>query len=104
MDETFADASRRRVVALQAGDEQTLETWRSLIDVSKTGFNRAYARLGVLLTDDDLAGESLYNDLLAGVAADLEAAGIAVVDDGALVVFVPGDEAPLIVRKTDEGR
>ena len=103
MDETFADASRRRVVALQAGDEQTLETWRSLIEVSKAGFNRAYARLGVLLTDDDLAGESLYNDLLAGVAADLEAAGIAVVDDGALVVFVPGDEAPLIVRKTDGG-
>ena len=102
-DETFADASRRRVVALQAGDEQTLETWRSLIEVSKAGFNRAYARLGVLLTDDDLAGESLYNDLLAGVAADLEAAGIAVVDDGALVVFVPGDEAPLIVRKTDGG-
>ncbi|HVK44799.1 MAG TPA: arginine--tRNA ligase [Micropruina sp.] len=102
-DETFADASRRRVVALQAGDEQTLETWRSLIEVSKAGFNRAYARLGVLLTDDDLAGESLYNDLLASVAADLEAAGIAVVDDGALVVFVPGDEAPLIVRKTDGG-
>ncbi len=102
-DEQFADAARRRVVALQGGDEQTLAIWRSLIEVSKAGFNAAYARLGVLLTDDDLAGESLYNDMLAGVAADLAASGIAVVDDGALVVFVPGDDAPLIVRKTDGG-
>ena len=102
-DEQFADAARRRVVALQGGDEQTLAIWRSLIEVSKVGFNTAYARLGVLLTDDDLAGESIYNDMLAGVAADLAASGIAVVDDGALVVFVPGDDAPLIVRKTDGG-
>ena len=102
-DDDFADAARRRVVALQAGDEQTLAIWRSLIEVSKVGFNTAYARLGVLLTDDDLAGESLYNPMLPAVAADLENAGIAVVDDGALVVFVPGDEAPLIVRKSDGG-
>ena len=102
-DDAFADAARRRVVALQSGDEQTRAIWRSLIEVSKAGFNAAYRRLGVLLTDDDLAGESIYNDLLAGVADDLSAAGIAVVDDGALVVFVPGDEAPLIVRKSDGG-
>ena len=102
-DEAFADAARLRVVALQSGDQRTLTIWRSLIDVSKAGFNVAYARLGVLLTDDDLAGESLYNTLLPAVAADLESSGIAVVDDGALVVFVPGDEAPLIVRKTDGG-
>ena len=102
-DDAFADTARRRVVALQSGDEQTRDIWRSLIEVSKVGFNAAYRRLGVLLTDDDLAGESIYNDLLAGVADDLAAAGIAVVDDGALVVFVPGDEAPLIVRKSDGG-
>ncbi|MBK8448388.1 MAG: arginine--tRNA ligase [Micropruina sp.] len=102
-DDDFADAARRRVVTLQGGDEQTRAIWHSLIEVSKAGFNRAYARLGVLLTDDDLAGESIYNDLLAAVADDLQSSGIAVVDDGALVVFVPGDEAPLIVRKSDGG-
>ncbi len=102
-DEVFADASRARVVALQSGDQQTQAIWRSLIEVSKAGFNAAYRRLGVLLTDDDLAGESIYNNLLAAVADDLTAAGIAAIDDGALVVFVPGDEAPLIVRKSDGG-
>ncbi len=102
-DEEFADAARRRVVALQAGDEETTAIWRALIDVSKAGFNRAYERLGILLTDDDLAGESMYNAMLPAVAADLEAAGIAVVDQGALCVFLEGDEAPLIVRKADGG-
>ena len=102
-DPGFADAARRRVVALQAGDEQTRQVWRALIEVSKAGFNAAYGRLGVLLTDDDLAGESMYNEMLAPVAQDLEQAQVAKVDDGALVVFVPGDETPLIVRKGDGG-
>jgi arginyl-tRNA synthetase len=54
------------VVALQAGDEETLAIWRRLIEVSKVGFNEAYDRLGVLLTDADIAGESLYNPFLEG--------------------------------------
>jgi len=102
-DETFADAARRRVVALQSGDPETTAIWQSLIDVSKAGFNAAYARLGVLLTDEDLAGESMYNSMLASVADDLEAQGIAAMDAGALCVFIPGDETPLIVRKSDGG-
>ena len=102
-DETFAEAARLRVVALQGGDPQTRAIWQALIDVSKAGFNRAYSRLGVLLTDADLAGESMYNAMLADVADDLEKQGIAVMDQGALCVFVPGDETPLIVRKSDGG-
>ena len=102
-DPDFADAARRRVVALQAGDQQTRQIWQALIEVSKTGFNAAYRRLGVLLTDADLAGESTYNEMLSQVADDLEQARLASVDDGALVVFVEGDETPLIVRKRDGG-
>ena len=102
-DESFAEKARRRVVALQSGDARTRAIWQSLIDVSKAGFNAAYARLGVLLTDADLAGESMYNDMLASVADELQAKGIAVMDAGALCVFLPGDDAPLIVRKSDGG-
>ena len=80
----FADRARRRVVALQSGDD-TRAIWRELIDVSLAGFNAAYARLNVMLTDEDLAGESIYNDDLASVADELEANGTAVIDDGALV-------------------
>jgi len=99
----FAAAARARVVLLQAGDPETRRIWKQLIDVSLVGFNAIYERLGVLLTDDDLAGESIYNDDLAGVVSDLEASGLAVVDDGALVVFVEGFNSPMIVRKRDGG-
>lgn len=102
-DPEFADRARRRVVALQSGDEQTRAIWQQLIAISTQGFNDAYARLSVQLTDDDLAGESTYNDDLPRIAADLEERGIAVVDDGALCVFLDGVDAPLIVRKRDGG-
>lgn len=102
-DPSFTELARTRVVALQAGDPQTLAIWQSLIDVSLVGFNEAYRRLGVLLTDDDLDGESFYNDKLPLVAEDLEARGIARIDDGALCVFIDGDETPMIVRKRDGG-
>jgi arginyl-tRNA synthetase len=102
-DAEFAERARRRVVSLQSGDEQTLTIWRQLIDISLTGFNAAYDRLNVRLGDEHLAGESTYNDDLASVAAELEAGGTAVIDQGALVVFVEGFNAPMIVRKSDGG-
>ena len=102
-DSDFAERARRRVVALQSGDEQTRAIWRQLIDISLAGFNATYARLNVKLTDDDLAGESTYNGDLAHVAEELETDGVGVIDQGALVVFVEGFNAPMIVRKSDGG-
>lgn len=102
-DSGFAERARRRVVALQSGDEQTRAIWRQLIDISLAGFNATYDRLNVKLTDDDLAGESTYNDDLASVAEELESDGVGVIDQGALVVFVEGFNAPMIVRKSDGG-
>ena len=102
-DEHFAIRSRDRVVLLQAGDPETMRIWQELIDVSLAGFNATYARMNVLLTNDDLAGESIYNAALAGVCEDLEARGIAVVDDGALVVFLPGFKTPVIIRNQRGG-
>ena len=108
-DADVADRARRRVVAMQAGDPETLRVWQRLSDRSKVYFNRIYRMLDVTLTDDHLMGESFYNDQLAQVCDDLEAAGIAVVSDGALCVFPPGftgrddKPLPLIIRKSDGG-
>ncbi|OYN88878.1 arginine--tRNA ligase [Parenemella sanctibonifatiensis] len=102
-DEEFATRARARVVKLQAGDEETIRIWQQLIEVSRGGFAEGYRRLDVLLTEDDLAGESTYNDDLPVVARELEESGVAVIDDGALCVFVDGFEAPLIVRKSGGG-
>ena len=102
-DPEFATRARARVAVFQGGDEQSLAIWRQLLEISKQGFNDAYARMNVLLTDKDLAGESTYNDDLASVCDELEAMGVAVIDNGALCVFVDGFDAPLIVRKSDGG-
>ena len=103
-DEAFADRSRARVVLLQGGDEATLVLWRRLVDMSAAYFNRVYAKLGVLLTDDDLAGESRYQPLMEGIYTRLDAAGLLREDDGAMVVDVEGftnrdgDPLPLIAK------
>ena len=105
----FATRARARVALLQSGDEATLEQWRRLIGLSTLYFNRIYEALDVTLTDADLAGESTYNDELAGICDELEAKGLATMSDGALCVFLPGftgregKPVPLIVRKSDGG-
>ncbi|MFC3999748.1 arginine--tRNA ligase [Nocardiopsis sediminis] len=107
--EDFAARSRKRVVALQGGDTDTLRLWQELIDLSKIYFNKIYTKLDVTLTDADLAGESTYNDALAEVCDALEDSGIAVLSEGALCVFLDGftgregKPVPLIVRKSDGG-
>lgn len=108
-DEDFAARARARVVSLQALDAETLRLWQQLVELSKAYFHRIYDTLGVTLTDDDLAGESTYNDELAGICAELEERGIATVSEGALCVFLDGytgregKPVPLIVRKSDGG-
>ena len=105
----FAKRARARVATLQSGDEATLAMWTKLVGLSKQYFHRIYDMLDVTLTDEDLAGESTYNDALAGVCDDLEQAGIARVSDGALCVFPAGftgrddQPLPLIIRKSDGG-
>jgi arginyl-tRNA synthetase len=108
-DPEFADRARKRVVALQAGDPETVAGWQDIVAESKIYFEAVYERLAVLLTDEDAIGESFYNPLLQEVCTDLEERGIAVRSDGALVVFFDeilgpdGTPAPLIVQKSDGG-
>ncbi|HVE94632.1 MAG TPA: arginine--tRNA ligase [Acidimicrobiales bacterium] len=102
-DADFATRARSRVVALQSGDANTLAMWREFVSEAHRHNVAVYDRLGVLLTDEDLRPESAYNDTLEEVAADLEQSGVAVVDQGALCVFIEGYEAPLIIRKSDGG-
>ncbi|MCX4747340.1 arginine--tRNA ligase [Kitasatospora sp. NBC_01287] len=102
-DPAFAERSRRRVVALQAGDEGTLAVWRELVAISEQAFQRVYDRMGLLLTGADADPESAFNDQLDAVVAEFEAAGLAVESEGALCVFAEGVAAPLIVRKRNGG-
>jgi len=102
----FAERARRRVVALQTGEQATLALWRQLVDESMRHFRAIYERLGVLLTDDDIDAESRYNPVLPEVVAELEAKGLLEESRGALCVFPPGftgrdgERLPLIVRNS----
>ena len=105
----FKERARARVVLLQGGDEETLRMWKLLVAESTRYFDRVYQTLGVLLTADDLMGESVYNPLLAPVVDRLRATELLVTSDGAEVVFPEGfvnrenEPLPLIIRKTDGG-
>jgi len=105
-DPEFAERSRRRVVLLQSGDPETRVLWRRLVDMSAEYFNLIYRKLGVLLTDADLAGESLYQPLMDEVYGRLDKAGLVEESDGAQVVFVPGftnregQPLPLMLRSS----
>ena len=92
-DESFKARARERerVVKLQGRrDSQTTALWSVLVAESTRHFNEPYAKLGILLTDDGLAGESTYQFLMPDVLTRLESAGLLIESDGAEVVFVPG--------------
>ncbi|NNE11772.1 MAG: arginine--tRNA ligase [Ilumatobacter sp.] len=105
-DASFQERARERVVRLQARDPETLALWQRLVDMSNDYFNQVYAKLGVLLTDDDLMGESRYQALLPEVHRRLDEQGLISESDGAEVVFAPGftnrdnEPLPLIVKSS----
>ena len=108
-DESFVERSRSRVVMLQGGDEETLRLWRVLVDESMRYFNEVYGMLGVLLTNEDIMGESSYHHLLPEVVRRLGNIGMLEDSDGAKVVYPggwvnrEGEQMPLIIQKADGG-
>nr|WP_234427322.1 MULTISPECIES: arginine--tRNA ligase [Vibrio] len=108
-DEVFAAKARNYVVKLQSGDEFCAQMWKKLVDITMIQNQRNYDRLNVSLTRDDVMGESMYNDMLPGIVADLKEKGLAQEDDGAQVVFLEeyknkdGEPMGVIIQKRDGG-
>ncbi|WJV65242.1 arginine--tRNA ligase [Pectobacteriaceae bacterium CE70] len=108
-DAAFAERARGYVVKLQGGDEYCRTMWRRLVDITMSQNQRNYDRLNVTLTQNDVMGESLYNDMLPDIVADLKAKGLAVESEGATVVFLDeyknkdGDPMGVIIQKKDGG-
>ncbi|CAM3238235.1 arginine tRNA synthetase [Xenorhabdus nematophila ATCC 19061] len=108
-DEEFAIRARSYVVRLQGGDEYCRTMWRKLVDITMSQNQETYNRLNVTLTEKDMMGESLYNDMLPDVVADLKQKGLAVESDGATVVYLDeyknkeGEPMGVIIQKKDGG-
>ncbi|MFC9165319.1 arginine--tRNA ligase [Streptomyces fungicidicus] len=108
-DEEFKERARKRVVALQSGDKETLELWQQFVDESKVYFYSVFEKLDMEIRDEEIVGESAYNEGMPETARLLEEMGVAVRSEGALVVFfdeIRGKDdqpVPLIVQKADGG-
>lgn len=108
-DEAFAERARSYVVKLQGGDEYCRAMWKKLVDITMSQNQLVYDRLNVTLTRKDVMGESLYNDMLPGIVADLREKGLAVTSEGATVVFLDefknkeGEAMGVIIQKKDGG-
>jgi arginyl-tRNA synthetase len=105
-DETFQTTAREEVVRLQGGDPVSRRAWQLLCEQSRREFQAIYDRLDIRLAE---RGESFYNPYLEAVVADLDAAGLLVLDEGAQCVFLEGVSGkegkplPVIVQKSDGG-
>jgi len=108
-EEGFADRAREYVVKLQGGDANCAKLWQQFIDISIKHSEEIYQKLNVTLTRADIMGESAYNDDLPKVVEELLAKGIAVADQGAIVVFIDemankaGEPSVFIVQKSGGG-
>ncbi|KAL8494888.1 hypothetical protein ACS0TY_019161 [Phlomoides rotata] len=99
-DPAFKEKAQRAVVSLQAGEEKYRNAWAKICEISRTGYEKLYQRLGVHLEEK---GESFYNPYIPGVLEMLSKHGLIKESEGARVIFIEGKKVPLIVVKKDGG-
>lgn len=91
--------AQQETVRLHTGDAENMELWHRFLPLCIEEIEKVYSRLSV--TFDHQHGESFYHPLLQPLVDRLVAAGLARESDGALCIFLPGFDAPMIVRKAD---
>jgi len=95
----IATAVLAETAKLHAGDEEARRLWREFLPYCKDEIQRIYARLGVRF--DYTLGESFYHDRLGPLVEDLLKRGIARESEGAVCIFFPDIDTPMIIRKQD---
>ena len=102
----FQIRSRKEVVKLQSGDNESIAAWKLLCDQSRKEFTEIYENLNIRIQE---RGESFYNPFLKSIIEELSIKNILVEDQGAKCVFLDGmtnkegKRLPLIVQKKDGG-
>jgi len=106
-------------------DQQEFRAWQKAREATLAECNAVYRRLGVLLVDADVRGESFFDPLLPGVVREMRTVlsttehqhgalrAICRIDQGAVCVFLEkpdgtpafkgptGDPLPVIIQKSD---
>ncbi len=95
----IAVSSRNETAKLHKGDEENLALWNRFLPECLKTLQAVYDRLGIEF--DLTLGESFYQPKLEGVVTRLKEANLAKESEGAVCVFLDGNEAPFIVQKGD---
>ena len=95
----IARDARLETAKLHQGDAENCGLWDQFLPECHKVLAALYERLGVDF--DETLGESFYQPKLAGVVEQLKSKGLAQESDGAVCVFVEGNDAPFIVQKGD---
>jgi len=103
-DAEFRDRARKATMALQAGRPGYRALWKHMHDVSMEALKKDFAALDVHF--DLWKGESDADPLIPAMVEDLKARGLAVPDQGALVVHVAREDdkrklPPLLVLSSE---
>ena len=95
----IGEAVLQETSKLHHGDEANRALWKEFLPCCLEDMNRIYRRLDVSF--DTAYGESFYNDKFAPLVEDMIAKGVARESEGAVCVFLEGEETPMLIRKKD---
>ncbi len=84
---------------LEDGEPAARARWQQFRDVSLAEFEAVYRVLGVAF--DDANGESFFEDKMPEILELCAARGLSTVSEGALVIELPGEKTPLLLKTQD---
>lgn len=99
-DEELRDKARYWFKELENKNEEAVELWQWIRDVSLKDFNRVYDLLGIKF--DSYTGESFYSDKMPKVLEDMEEKNLLQESEGAQIVDLEAyDMPPALIMKKD---
>ncbi|MHC4590521.1 MAG: arginine--tRNA ligase, partial [Planctomycetota bacterium] len=103
-DDPEAEAAvKQTLISLQHGDPDLRRDWQKITEVTMRAVYESFDLLTVKLGPEHNRPESFYRDRLPKVVDAFVTAGIAEVDQGAVIVRFEDRERPLIIQKSDGG-
>lgn len=99
-DQELRDECRSWFAKLEKGDEEAVELWKWIREVSLSEFNRVYKMLDIQY--DTYKGESFYSDLMQAEVEQLKKSGALVESEGAQIVDLSKYDLPVaLIIKSD---
>ncbi|QJC38742.1 arginine--tRNA ligase [Enterobacteriaceae endosymbiont of Donacia fulgens] len=106
-DVNFAKEAKLYVVKLQKKDISCLKIWKEIVNITMNYNYQLYNKLNIKLTYLDTMGESTYNDMLSNIIIDLQKKGIAINNNGTIIIpmkgikNIKGELMAVIIKKKD---